>query len=141
METRPQLFSRSQFISAVLLLLPAISEHIYVFPPSFHHFIYFLVFSQQFLQTLSLSTGLINFLFLSSGAVVNCMALQEGFLFHGKKLAHFQSSYTPAVAYNWTWHLLSKLDLGSFGFGCFKKNKTAAFFFFQYAVAPAILIQ
>lgn len=48
------------------------------FPPSFLHLIYFLVFSQQFLQTLSLSTGLINLLFLSSGAVVCCLALQEG---------------------------------------------------------------
>lgn len=48
------------------------------FSPSFLHLIYFLVFSQQFLQTLSLSTGLINLLFLSSGAVVCCLALQEG---------------------------------------------------------------
>lgn len=42
-----------------------------VFSPSFLHLIYFLVFSQQFFQTLSLSTGLINLLFLSSGAVVS----------------------------------------------------------------------
>lgn len=47
------------------------------FSPSFLYLIYFLVFSQQFLQTLSLSAGLINLLFLSSGAVVSHVALQE----------------------------------------------------------------
>lgn len=44
---------------------------------SFLYLIYFLAFSQQFLQTLSLSAGLINLLFLSSGAVVSHVALQE----------------------------------------------------------------
>lgn len=49
-----------------------------VISPLFLHLIYFLVYSQQFLQTLLLSAELINLLFLSSGAAVSCMALQEG---------------------------------------------------------------
>ena len=94
------------------------------FSSLFLHLIYFLVFSQQFLQTLSLSTRLINLLFLSSGAVVSCMAPQEGSPTPGgnqpssSQFAHLQA------AHNWTWHLL-RLWFFFFFFNFFK------FLFFQ----------
>lgn len=100
----------SRFISAVLFLSPAISEHIAapVLSPPFLHLIYFLVFSQQFFQTLSLSTGLISLLFLRSGTGVS-QGLAGG-LTHsvgGKQCC--SSAHTPAPSHNWTCHHSGRL--------------------------------
>ena len=79
-EARPQMHSHSRFVSTALFLPPAISEHITalclfsIVPPSH---LFFIIFSTV-LQMLSSSPGLINLLFLSSGAVVSARALQEG---------------------------------------------------------------
>lgn len=105
---RPQGLSR--FVSAILFLSPAISEHIAapVFSPPFLQLIYFLVFSQQFFQTLSLSTGLISLLFLSSGAGVS--QGPAGGLPHlvgGKQPC--SPAHTPAPSHNWTCHHSARL--------------------------------
>lgn len=101
----PCLQGLSRFISAVLSLSPAISEHTAapVLSPPFLHLIYFLVFSQQFFQTLSLSTELISLLFLSSGTGVS--QSPAGGLPHsvGGKQSRF-SAHTPAPSHNWTCH-------------------------------------
>lgn len=68
----------------------------------------FLVFSQQFFQTLSLSTGLISLLFLSSGAGVS--QGPAGGLPHsvGEKQS-CSSAHTPAPSHNWTCHHSARL--------------------------------